>query len=322
MHGRLFTILDYSVSSYTILVAFGFLLAATMGALWARRVGLNPDTIVDLGLSSVVLGLIGARLLHVLADGYFWDYVHLCTDPSRVAWPVPRAECLGRLEGIWDAEANVCRPREADCLAWAQIWGGGLTFYGGFVAAALGAYWLFRRDGFPIWKGMDMGGMMVPIGLGIGRLGCALVGCCFGETCDLPWALEFPRHSPASEWQHREGLLASPYLPSLPVHPTQLYESFGALAIAAFTILFVHGRKRYDGQVFVVFLALYAVMRFVLELWRSDDRGGVWALSTSQWIGLGMLVLAGAIHARRGRAGSNAPYPPAACRACGRCRRG
>jgi phosphatidylglycerol:prolipoprotein diacylglycerol transferase len=279
-----------------LLIAVGFVFATAMGALWVRRVGQNPDVIVDLGLASVVAGLVGARLLHVFADGYFWDYVHLCTDPSRVSWPVLKSECLGRLDGIWDAEASVCHPQRADCWSWAQIWGGGLTFYGGFVAATVAAWWLFRRDRFPFWKGVDMGGMMVPIGLGLGRLGCVMVGCCFGKTCDLPWALTFPSHSPASEWQFRQKLLATPIDESLPVHPTQLYESLAAFAIAAVTILYVQGRKRYDGQVFVAFCVLYALSRFVIEFWRSDDRGGLLGLSTSQWIGIAMLLVGVGIH--------------------------
>jgi phosphatidylglycerol---prolipoprotein diacylglyceryl transferase len=300
VHPTLFTLLDYSVSSYMLLIAVGFIFATAMGAVWVRRVGQNPDVIVDLGLCAVVTGLVGARLLHVFADGYFWDYVHLCTDPSRVAWPVLRSECLGRLDGLWDAQAAVCHPKQADCWAWAQVWGGGLTFYGGFAAATLAAWWLFRRDRFPFWKGVDMGGMMVPIGLGLGRLGCLMVGCCFGRTCERPWALHFPAHSPASEWQFREKLLDTPFAAALPVHPTQIYESFLALSIAAITILYVQGRKRYDGQVFVVFLVLYALGRFCIEFWRSDDRGGWLFLSTSQWIGVIMLGCAAAIHFGRG----------------------
>ncbi len=300
MHPSLFSVLGYTVSSYMLLIAVGFVFATAMGAIWVRHVGQNPDVVVDLGLAAVVSGLVGARLLHVVADGYFWDYVHLCTDPSQVAWPVLRSECLGRLDGVWDAQAAVCRPKQADCWAWAQVWGGGLTFYGGFIAATLAAWRLFRRDRFPFWKGVDMGGMMVPIGLGLGRLGCLMVGCCFGETCHMPWALSFPGHSPASDWQFRQKLLETPLAASLPVHPTQIYESILALSIAAVTILYVQGRKRYDGQVFVVFLALYALGRFVIELWRSDDRGGWLSLSTSQWIGVLMLVSAAGIHFGRG----------------------
>ena len=83
-----------------------------------------------------------------------------------------------------------------------------------------------------------------------------------------------------------------------PVLPTQIFESAASLAIAAVCLLWVHGRKRYDGQVFVAFLALYAVARFLLEFLRDDDRGGLLGLSTSQLIGVGLVAAAIAIHVR------------------------
>jgi phosphatidylglycerol:prolipoprotein diacylglycerol transferase len=83
---------------------------------------------------------------------------------------------------------------------------------------------------------------------------------------------------------------------SHPVHPTQIYESAASLAIAAVCLLVVQPRKRYDGQVFGAFLALYAVARFLLEILRRDDRGGVLGLSTSQLIGLALVAAAVAIH--------------------------
>lgn len=88
---------------------------------------------------------------------------------------------------------------------------------------------------------------------------------------------------------------------SLPVHPTQLYESAASLAIALFCLVWVHSRKRYDGQVFAVSLALYAVARFLVEFLRRDDRGGLLGLSTSQLLGAVMLAVAVAVHAVRGR---------------------
>jgi phosphatidylglycerol:prolipoprotein diacylglycerol transferase len=91
-------------------------------------------------------------------------------------------------------------------------------------------------------------------------------------------------------------LLQTPFEPSLPVHPTQVYESLASFAIAALLIFYVHGRKRYDGQVFLAFVALYAGARFVLEFWRSDDRGGLFHLSTSQVIGLVLVAAAVATH--------------------------
>jgi len=172
MQGRLFSLFDVGYPSYFVLLLAGFVFATVMGALWAKRIGQNPDVVVDLGLAMLLAGVAGARLLHVVADGYFWDYVHLCTDPSQVAWEISRAECLQRLEpdivsewlgcsdgptarGKWDAAAGVCRPASADCFAWAKFWAGGLTYYGGFVGASIAAWFLLKADRFPFWKAAD-----------------------------------------------------------------------------------------------------------------------------------------------------------------------
>jgi phosphatidylglycerol---prolipoprotein diacylglyceryl transferase len=307
MHGRLFTIdleslglnLSLPFPSYFVLLLTGFGFATLLGTLWARRVGHNPDVVVDLGLAMLLAGVAGARLMHVLVDGYFWDYVHLCTDPSKVEWKITRQQCLSAdYAGMWDAVKGICRPKERDCFAWAKFYAGGLTYYGGFIAASAAAWFLLRADRFPFWKGADMAGMVIPVGLGFGRMGCLLAGCCFGTRSESSWALSFPPFSPASEAQYRAGLLNSPQLDSLSVHPAQIYESAGSFAIAAFLVLYMHGRKRYDGQVFVVFVAMYAALRFVLEFFRSDDRGGFLGLSTSQLLGIVFLGGAVAAHQR------------------------
>lgn len=298
-----------AVPSYFALLIVGFLLATMLGVGWARRIRENPDVIVDLGLSMLVFGVLGARLLHVLADGYFWDYVHLCTNPSEVLWKVSESECarvsqpdaLGalfgdeaRALGRWDEAAGGCRPTESDCFAWARFWSGGLTYYGGLIAASLAAWLLLRRDRFPFLRAADMAGMAIAVGLVCGRLGCLLGGCCFGRPLDGPLGLVFPPYSPASEAEAKLGELAHRGLPSLGVHPTQLYESLGAWLLALLLVFARHPKKRFDGQVFLEFLGGYAVLRFVIEFFRADDRGGIdvgAALSTSQWIGV--LVLLG-----------------------------
>ena len=92
MHPDLFELFGIGLPSYFVLLLSGFLFATAVGALWARRIGENPDVVVDLGIAMLLAGVLGARLLHVVADGYFWDYVHLCTDPSKVDWPLEKAE--------------------------------------------------------------------------------------------------------------------------------------------------------------------------------------------------------------------------------------
>ena len=298
MRGELFRLLETPAYSYSVLLLVGFLFATAAGALWARRVGQDPDVVVDLGLATLLLGVIGGKLLHVIADGYFMDYVNLCLDPSKVDWKVERGLCVSRYKGVWDAAKGVCHPAQADCFAWAKFWNPGYAYYGGFVFASVGAYFLLKRDRFPFWKAADMAGFAVPLGLGFGRMGCLLAGCCFGSQTSGALALAFPPQSPASESQFKLGLLSTSRAWSLPVHPTQIYESLGAFAIAAICLLYVHGRKRYDGQVFVAFVGLYAALRFLLEFLRADDRGAVAGLSTSQWIGVALLGAAVLLHRR------------------------
>ncbi|HEX7665679.1 MAG TPA: prolipoprotein diacylglyceryl transferase family protein, partial [Polyangiaceae bacterium] len=254
--------------------------ATALGVVWARRIGENPDVIVDLGISMLIAGVAGGRILHVLADGFFWDYVHLCTDPAKVVWHVPKGECLSKnVDGTWDAAAGVCHPAFTDCFAWAKFWAGGLTYYGGFIGSTIAAYFLLKRDKFPFWRAADMAGFAVPMGLAFGRMGCLLAGCCFGAPTSVAWALSFPPGSPASDEQMKAHELTSSHAWSLPVHPTQIYESAASLAIAAVCYFVVHPRKKYDGEVFVAFVILYAIARCLLEILRQDDRGGVAMLS-------------------------------------------
>jgi len=313
MHSELFQVFGIGFPAYFVLLLSGFLFATASGAIWARRIGKDPDVIVDLGLACLLMGVVGGRLLHVVADGYFWDYVHLCTDPSKVDWHLTQAECAQQVHGAWDffgtgalhargawdAEKGVCHPTETNCFAWAQFWAGGLTYYGGFIGASLMAFYVLRRDRFPFWKAADMAGFTVPLGLGFGRMGCLLAGCCYGVESGSGIALSFPPRSPASEAEFKAHTLASASDWSHQVLPTQIFESALCLGIAAYCLLRVHGTKRYDGQVFVTFTALYAAGRFFLEYLRDDDRGGLLSLSTSQLIGIGVLALAALIHLRR-----------------------
>ena len=79
------------------------------------------------------------------------------------------------------------------------------------------------------------------------------------------------------------------------------------IIIIAFLLIWLSPRKRYDGQLFVGFLVLYALGRFVLEFLRADDRGGLLGLSTSQLIGLAIVAVAVVIHKRRSRPAATPP---------------
>jgi phosphatidylglycerol:prolipoprotein diacylglycerol transferase len=185
----------------------------------------------------------------------------------------------------------------------------GGVFYGGLIGAFPIAWWYARKHGLPPWRTADVLAPAVAIGQAIGRLGCFSAGCCYGRPAEVPWAVTF-RDPYASR------TVGTPLDTAL--HPTQIYEAIACLAIF-FILLRMARRKRFDGQVTVAYVLLYAVARFVIEFYRGDAvRGTVFGwLSTSQFIAL---LLAAAVAlvlpylAKRNRVTPPAPptTPPAA----------
>jgi len=281
---------DLRLPAYTTMLVAGFVIVIFLARRWALRNGLHGGRMVDFGILMFLWGIVGSRLLHIVADGHFWDYVNVCLDPSKVDWRVDERECTATLRGAWDAVEGVCHPIQSNCLAAFDLTAGGFAYYGGFIAAALFSIWFVKRHRWPAGKVCDMAGFTISLGLVWGRMGCFLASCCFGARTDLPFAVRFPSGSAASRQQWMDGLLGTYRVESLPVHPTQIYEALSSLAIAAFVYFVVMPRKRFDGQVFVVAMSLYAIARFAVEFIRRDERGGLLGLSTSQLVALGMLA--------------------------------
>lgn len=285
------TLFGEELPAYFTMLITAFAVCTWVAVRWANGGRFDREVMIDLSLASLVTGVAGARIAHVIFDGYLMDYVHLCTDHTLVDWHVTQGQCLSEsIQGSWDAARGVCHPTQQDCFAWLRFWQGGLTWYGGMIGALAYAMHLVRKEGVPRLKVLDLGSIMLPLGLFFGRLGCWFGGCCFGQVSDSWVAVSFPSWSPASEQQWRAGLLASPDLPSLHVLPNQLFESGGSLLIALFVLTFAHPRKRFDGEPFCVSVGLYAILRFVLEFFRADDRGFYGPFTTSQWISLALLA--------------------------------
>jgi phosphatidylglycerol:prolipoprotein diacylglycerol transferase len=157
----------------------------------------------------------------------------------------------------------------------------GGVWYGGLLGAVLAGYFLMKRYKLPWWKTADACAPGIAIGNFFGRQGCFAAGCCWGKPTSLPWGVKF------TEAGHQiTGVPIDAHL-----HPTQLYESFGMLLVFLF-LLWLHKRKRFDGQVILAYALLYSAIRFAIEFVRDDPRGDVFGLtsltglSTSQLISL------------------------------------
>lgn len=247
------------VYGYGLMLFLGFASAGWMAIRRGSWVGIDKDTIWDVSLWVLVGGIGGARLFYVVQ---YRD--------SVFAGKSTFAEYA---------------------LALINLREGGLVLYGG-VIVALGAYLLFcyRRK----LNVLLMTDVVIPsffIGLAFGRLGCFMNGCCYGDRCELPWAITFPLGSVPDMALVNRGFVQAGDLFTLQLHPSQLYSSLNALILALLTHFYFKVRHR-DGAVLGLALVTYPVTRFLIEYLRGDEMGKFdTPLTISQLVSIGLFAV-------------------------------
>lgn len=268
-----FELFGMPVYWYGVFAALGFL-AGMMVMQWrGRKLGIKGDDIGHLVFIAFLAGIAGARLWYVATN--------------------------------WSDFAD--KP-----LAIFAVRQGGLVFYGGFLGGALGVCIAARLRGLDLRRVADMVAPALPIGQVFGRIGCFLNGCCFGCPTDGPLGVHYWAN-PKTHEGHVEVLyvqqelgqltaerwaelprLEDGMVQCLPVVPVQLFNV--AAQVLIFVILIVAARHlKYRGQLFALFLMLYAVARFSTEFFRGDYLHHVAGLTQAQLVCLGLLPVGAAI---------------------------
>jgi phosphatidylglycerol:prolipoprotein diacylglycerol transferase len=139
------------------------------------------------------------------------------------------------------------------------------------------AFWYIAKHRMPFWTTCDVFAPGIALGHVTGRLGCLAAGCCYGRPTDVPWAITFTNPLAAAN-------VGTPL--GVPLHPTQLYEAGIELVILIALLATERRGKQFAGRTFWAYIFLYAVSRYVIELYRGDPRGEVLGFSTSQFISL------------------------------------
>ena len=168
-----------------------------------------------------------------------------------------------------------------------MLWNGGFTFYGGFVFATVAGIWYVNKHNMNGWKVADLLAPAMALGIAVGRLGCLASGDSYGKPTNMPWAITFTNpHAMAPT--------------GIPLHPTQLY-SVSVLLLVFGLLWYWQRRQKFDGELFLVFMMAYAVVRSFVEIFRNDPRGvylhGL--ISTSQIISLFVFGLGSWLYLRR-----------------------
>lgn len=159
------------------------------------------------------------------------------------------------------------------------VWDGGMSFHGGLLGGITGLWVFSRHTKKSLWDVTDFSAPLVPIGLGLGRLGNFINNELWGRVTDMPWGVVFPGAGP------------------LPRHPSQLYECFTEGVLFFMILWWFSSKPRPRFAVSALFLFCYGIFRFILEFFRQPDiqKGFVafnW-MTMGQLLSIPMMLLGG-----------------------------
>ncbi len=191
---------------------------------------------------------------------------------------IERASIIAVISGVLGARVGyvITHPDARGSIVDAiSIWDGGLAFFGGLLAGAVAMIWVMRREGAVIADVADSVAPAIPLAQAIGRWGNYFNQELYGRPTELPWAVEI---SP--------GNRITEYLEFETFHPTFLYESLLNIVVVGI-ILWVEKRfKPVPGSLFTVYLVLYGIVRFLMELLRTDTTYRLAGISRNGWLSI------------------------------------
>ena len=247
-----------TIQFYGVIIAFGIILAALFGGRKAYTWKMSLDNMVDVLIYGIIGAVVGARLYYVI---FQWDYYK---------------DNLGDIIKIWE---------------------GGLAIYGGIIGGILAAFLVCKKTGLNFIKLLDLIGMSLLIGQGIGRWGNFTNQEAFGTNTTLPWGMTSDKivayiNNNQADFI-KNGIEMNPHLP---VHPTFLYESLWCLL--GFVVLYIVCQKfyKFDGQLFLGYGIIYGIERTIVEGLRTDSLYiGDSTLRASQVLSLAIVVVCTAL---------------------------
>jgi phosphatidylglycerol:prolipoprotein diacylglycerol transferase len=243
------------VHSFGLMLAIAFITSSVVLKKLFVREKFNPEAAEQVVFTGAIAGLIGSKLYYLL----FEAFDRLLKDP---------------LDMIFS--------------------GAGLTWYGGFVLAFAAIVWVIRRHKLPVMRSVDLISMVVPLGYGIGRIGCHLAGDGdYGKPWDGIFATDYSRGivPPSQAFygtdiakNYPNGIVPDHTL----VHPTPAYET--VLSISVFAILWMINRRRpVPGTILASYFVLGGLERFSIEFLRINPIVA-FGLSGAQLISLAMIA--------------------------------
>ena len=253
--GKSFTVFGIEIAYYGVIIALGMLAGALVAYREAKKTGQKVDDYIDFTLYTLIAAIIGARIYYVIFE---WDYYS--------AHPLE----------IFNLRA------------------GGLAIYGGVLASALTLFIFTKVKKLKFWLMADTAVQGLIIGQIIGRWGNFFNREAFGGYTDSLFAMQLPVSEAKGITQELiEHLVTIDGVSYVQVHPTFLYEGNWNLLLFIGICLYKR-HKKFDGEIFAIYLMGYGVGRFIIEGLRTDQLvikalGGI---AASQVLSIILIVLA------------------------------
>lgn len=259
-----FSIFGFKIYYYGIIITLGLILGLIYAFKNFRKVGVDPDKAIDCVLGGIVGGIIGARLYYVI---FTWDEFGLDFQSAQA---------------FWASFLRLFNTRE-----------GGMAIYGGIIGALLVGVLIAKWRKINVKALLDVIGVGFLIGQGVGRWGNFVNIEAFGSNTTLPWGMTSTvitnYLASKQEYFASVGITVDP---NLPVHPCFLYESLWCL-LGFVLLAFYMKHRKFDGEVFLLYLAYYGAGRMIIEGFRTDSLM-IGALRVSQILAA-LLVVASVI---------------------------
>lgn len=232
--GKSISIFGFSIAYYGIVIVTGMMIAIWIAQREAKRTGQNPEQYLDLAMIGIAAGILGARIYYVI---FAWDYY------------------------------------KDDLLSIFNIRQGGLAIYGGIIGACIAVVIYSRKKKQNFSLLMDTASMSIVFGQIMGRWGNFFNREAFGDYTNNLFAMQLPVSAVRANeitqkmWDHVVTVNGVEYIQ---VHPTFLYESLWNVGVLLFLFWF-RKRKKFNGEVFLMYLIGYGLGRIWIEGLRTDQ---------------------------------------------------
>ena len=269
------------ISSYGLMLMFAFITCNYLLKKYLQSINVDSSIGDDLIFYAAIGGIIGAKIYYIIEG-------------------IPSGEAYYNIQGLILIFKGIFTFSFSTLTTGINQFGSGLVFLGGLIGGMISVSWYIRKNNLDWLTTSDWIAPYLALGHAIGRIGCFLVGDCYGKPCTLPWAVSFSNGLPPTTYasfksnypdvfhSHVEGF----YDPGsiISVHPTQLYETF--IYLLVFFLLY-HIRKKsiIKGYTMILYLFFAGISRFLIEFFRVNP-DYVYNLSGAQLISLIMIVSA------------------------------